>query len=122
MINMNKLIADINLAPPGGFQGPGPLGNPGANAPTLFSQTLSKIIGVLTVVSFIWFTFQFVFGAIRIVTSGGDKAALEGARKQITTGIIGVVVVVAAIFIVSLIGTLLGIPNILNPVCILDKC
>lgn len=116
---MNKLIADINLAPPGGFQGPGPLGNPGTNAPALFTQTLSKIIGVLTVVSFIWFTFQFVFGAIRIITSGGDKAAVEAARKQITTGVIGLVVVVAAIFIIQLIGTILGVPDILNPTSIL---
>lgn len=116
----NILAADIPLAPPGGFTGTGPLGNPGANAPALFSQTLSKIIGVMTVVIFIWFTFQFIFGAIRIVTSGGDKAALEGARKQLMTGIIGLVVTVAAVFIVQLIGTILGIPNILNPASLLN--
>ncbi len=118
---MKKLIADINLAPEGGFQGPGPLGNPGNNAPALFTQTLSKIIGVLTVVIFIWFTFQFIFGAIRIVMSGGDKAAVEAARKQITTGIVGLVIVVAAIFIIGLIGTLFGITNILNPTCIISN-
>ncbi len=111
----NILAIDIPLAPSGGFQGTGPLGNPGSSAPDLFNSAISKIIGVMTIVAFVWFTFQLVFGAIRIVTSGGDKGALEGARKQITTGIIGLVVVVAAIFIVSLIGTLLGIPNILNP-------
>src|SRR5258708_7741626 len=119
---MQKLLAaDINVGP---LQGAGPLGNPGsaAGACNLFTSTLSKIIGVLTVVAFIWFTFQIVLGALRIVGSGGDKAAIEGARKQITTGIIGVVMVVAAIFIVSLIGTILGIPNILNPVAIINGC
>ncbi len=111
----NLLTVDIPLAPSGGFQGiGGPLSNPGSNAPTLFTDAISKIIGVLTVIAFIWFTFMTIIGAIRILASGGDKAALEGARKQITTGIIGIVVVVSAIFIVSLVGTILGIPNILD--------
>lgn len=109
---MKKFIADISVGP---LQGVGTLGNPQGNAPSLFSSTLSKIIGVITVVGFILFTFQIIFGALRIISSGGDKAAVEGARKQITAGIIGVVVMIAGIFIVSLIGTLLGIPDILNP-------
>jgi hypothetical protein len=115
---MNKLIADIQLGP---LEGVGHLGKPGTNAPGLFSSTLSKIIGVITVVGFIWFTFQVIFGAIRIITSGGDKASVESARKQITTGVIGVVVMVSGIFIVSLVGQLLGIPNILNPICIIEN-
>jgi hypothetical protein len=115
---MNKLIADIQVGP---LQGVGPLGAPGGNASFLFSSTLSKIIGVITVVGFIWFTFQVIFGAVRIIASGGDKAAVESARKQITTGIIGVVVMVSGIFIVSLVGQLLGINNILNPLCIIEN-
>src|SRR3989304_10566689 len=104
---MKKLLTvDIPLAPPGGFKGIGPLGETsGSTAPGQFTDAISKIIGVLTVIAFIWFTFMTIIGAIRILASGGDKAALEGARKQITTGIIGIVVVVAAIFIVSLVGT-----------------
>src|SRR5579859_789410 len=112
---MKNLIADISVGP---LQGVGPLGTSGANAPQQFNDTLSKVIGVMTVVAFVWFTFMIIIGAIRIVGSGGDKGAVEAARKQITTGIIGIVVVVAAIFIVSLIGTILGIPSILNPICI----
>ena|SRR5258708_378204 len=112
----NLIAADINVGP---LQGIGPLGKSGANAPTQFNDTLSKVIGVMTVVAFIWFTFMVVSGAIRIIGSGGDKAGVEGARKQITTGIIGVIVVIAAIFIVSLLGRILGVNNILNPTCIL---
>jgi hypothetical protein len=117
---MIKLIADQSLGPQ--LQGIGPLANPGssAGAGTLFNSTISKIIGVMTVVAFIFFTFQVVIGAIRIVASGGDKGAIEGARKQITTGVIGVVMVVAAIFIVKLIGLILGLNNILDPTCILS--
>lgn len=116
---MIKLIAvDIPLAPPGGFKGFGPLGFQGttaADAPGLFATAVSAVIGVMTFVAFIWFTFQFLIGGIRILGSGGDKAALEGAKKQITSGLIGIVVVIAALFIVSLVGYILGIPNPLNP-------
>lgn len=116
---MNKLLAIQLGSHP--FTGIGPLGNGDPkNAGNVFSATLSKIIGVMTVIAFIWFTFQVILGAIGIISSGGDKAAVEKARKQITTGIVGVVMVVAAIFIVSLIGTILGVNNILNPVCILS--
>lgn len=118
---MKELLAQINV---GNLEGPGTLGSGinDVNAPTLFTSTLSKIIGVLTVVSFIWFTFQIIIGALRIVMSGGDKAALEGARKQITNGILGVVITVVAIFLVDLVGTILGIPAILNPACIITVC
>lgn len=119
---MQKLLATTITVGP--LQGAGPLGNFNSlgGACSLFTSTLSRVIGVITVVGFIWFTFQIVLGAIRIVGSGGDKAAIEGARKQITSGIIGVIIVVAAIFIVSLIGTILGVPNILNPVSIINGC
>ena len=116
---MKKLLADFQLAP-SQLEGFGPLGQSGANAGTQFNDTLSKIIGVMTVVAFIWFTFQIVLGAIRIVSSGGDKGAIEGARKQITTGIVGVIIVVAALFLVSLLGAILGFNSILNPACILS--
>jgi hypothetical protein len=110
---MNTL-ADIPLSPPGGFKGVGPLGNPSGSGIGTFSQFLSSTIGLLTIVAFIWFVFVFISGAIGIISSGGDKAALESAQKRITNGLIGLVVVIAAIFIVDLIGNLLGIPNILN--------
>jgi len=118
---MKNLIAQINVGTLGGPSF-GPLGTTGAQAKDQFSSTISKIIGVLTVVAFIWFTFQVLIGALRIVMSGGDKGALESARKQITAGVIGVVITVSAIFIVDLIGTILGIPAILNPACIITKC
>ena len=67
------------------------------------------VIGVMTVVAIIWFLFTLITGAISIIGSGGDKQALESARKKITTGVIGLVVVIASIFILDLIGTIFGI-------------
>lgn len=111
---MNKL-ADIELAPKDGFRGFGPLGlEKGQSAPEVFTQFISNTIGLMTIVAIIWFVILMIMGAIGIISSGGDKASLETARKRITTGVIGFVVVVAAIFIVQLIGKIIGIPNILD--------
>lgn len=112
----NLLAADIQLAPPGGFKGFGKLGLQGelsTNADLVFTKFISSAIGVMTIIAFIWFIFIFFIGAIGIISSGGDKQALESARKKITSGIVGIVVVIAAIFVIKLIGYLIGV-DILN--------
>ena len=115
---MTNLIAQssIPLAPSGGFTGFGPLGN--VTSPTSAIETFSKFItatiGIMTVIAIIWFVFIFITGAIAWMGAGGDKNALEAAKKRITTGIIGLAITVIAIFIIDLIGNLIGIKNILN--------
>ncbi len=110
---MNK-IAQINLAPPGGFSGPGSLGtNLAGREENLFATLISNIIGVMTAIAFIWFVIQFMIGAIGWITSGGDKGKVEAARGKITTGFIGLVVVISAIFIADFVGSVLDLP-ILN--------
>ncbi len=90
-------------------------GGSGADAPTVFNKLLSASIGLMTVIAIIWFVFVFITGAIAIIGSGGEKGAYEAARKKIMTGVIGIVVVIAAIFVIDLVGWLLGINLILNP-------
>lgn len=110
---MNYLTqSEVNF---GEFKGFGTLGNPGGGTGIeIFSKFISSTIGIMTIVAIIWFVFVFFIGAIGIITAGGDKQALESARKKIITGIIGIVVVVAAIFIIKFVGFLIGIPNILD--------
>ena len=86
----------------------------GSNAVQLFADVLSTTIGLLTVIAALYFMFMLITGAIGIIGSGGDKGAYEDARRKITTGAIGLVVVIAAMFIMDLITTLLGINNILD--------
>ena len=106
-----KYLAAINI---GSFSGPGPLGKPtDATAPTMFSTLISGIIGVMTAIAFIWFVFQFFTAAISWISAGGDKNKVAEARSQITTSVIGLVVVISAIFIVGFLGNLLGV-NILD--------
>lgn len=109
----NYIAAVQPLGPP--LNRPGNLGTPGSQAPTLFNSILSSIIGFITVIAFIYFMFTLITGALGIISAGGDKGKIETARSRLTTGIIGVIVVVAAFFIVDLIATLLGLPDFLDP-------
>lgn len=116
---MNKL-ADIELYnEPGGFTGFGTYGLAdtlkASSYGTLFNMFISSAIGVITVVAFVWFIFILITGSIAIITSAGDKQAMENAKKKISSGLIGLVVLIASLFIVSLVGQFLGIDSILNP-------
>ncbi|HJY98837.1 MAG TPA: hypothetical protein VJ227_03930 [Patescibacteria group bacterium] len=106
---MNKL-AQFDF---GTFEGFGPLGKPGGEGVNLFTQIISSAIGLITVIAFIWFVFLFITGAISIMTAGGDKQKLESSRQKIVNAIVGVIVIIAAMSVISLIGTIFGI-DILN--------
>lgn len=105
----------IELGP---LEGIGPLGSPELTnertAVGTFITILSSIIGIITIIAIIWFVFVFFIGAISWLSSGGDKTKLQNAQKQITTGIIGLLIVLFATFFINLIGNLIGIPNILS--------
>ena len=113
---MKNLIAQagIEIAPSGGFQGIGRFENPQEDGVTDLASIISMAIGVMTIVAIIWFLFTLLTGAISIIGSGGDKQALESAKKRITTGAIGLIVVILAIVIINLLGKFLGITNILD--------
>ena len=111
---MKNLMAQnpVDLGPP--FRGFGPLGLEGKeDAPTVFASFISTIIGFLTIAAIIYFLIALFSGALAIITSGGDKGKLEAAKSRITSGLVGLVIVIAAIFIIDLIGILFGFP-ILN--------
>jgi len=119
---MENFIAQrqINI---GNLRGIGPLGLEGGDAttaPAIFTSFLSKTIGLLTVVASIWFIFQLLTGAIGIISAGGDKGKVESAKSKITNGLIGLVIVIVAIFIIDLIGWLIGFSLILDPTQLLN--
>jgi len=67
---------------------------------------LGFFIGVLV------FFFIMIMGAIQWITSGGDKAAVEGARGKITNAIVGVVILLSLFALLKVIEDFFGI-NIL---------
>jgi hypothetical protein len=86
----------------------------GSGPVSTLASLISTTIGLLTVLAAIYFMYVLITGAIGIISSGGDKGAYEDARRKITTGLIGLVIVIAAIFIMRLAATFLGIPDILD--------
>ena len=97
------------------------LANPGTNSPTVAARIISTAIGILTVVAVVYFLFQLLSGGISIISAGGDKGAYEDARRKITTGVIGLVITIAGIFIFNIVATLLGIEGILNLTTIIPQ-
>jgi hypothetical protein len=111
----NKIALNIPL---GNLRGTGLLGleNIAAgNAPDILNLLLSTLIGVMTMIAALWFLFQVIIGAYSWITAGGDKTAIENARKSILNGLMGLSIVIAAIFILDLVGELFRLPFITDP-------
>lgn len=75
---------------------------------------ISQMIGVLTVVSSLFFVIYFVMGAFKWVTAGGEASKIQKARDQMIQGVTGLIIIVGAYGIIGLVGTILGI-DILQP-------
>ncbi|MFH0749889.1 MAG: hypothetical protein V1917_03170 [Candidatus Gottesmanbacteria bacterium] len=115
-----KLLA-VDLGKIGGTgpdAGLGPFGGTTFTGPTAFSaftNAISAIIGLLTIVAAIWFLIQVTMGGISWITAAGDKAKLTEARDKISNAFIGLVVVVAGWAILALAGQFFGWDTILLP-------
>ncbi len=115
-------IAQINLYQGEGLKGYGSLGLENADpstSGTLLNKIISTTVGVLTSVIFIYFVVSFFAGALAWITAGGDQKKVEGARKKLTNSLIGLVIAVAAIFLIELVGRILGV-DILRPDALLN--
>jgi len=77
------------------------------------NDLLPRLIGMSLVIGIIIFLFIMLIGAIQWITSGGDKAALEGARGKITNAIIGIIILFSVFAILKIVEDFFGI-NILT--------
>jgi len=92
-----------------------PITPPRPGTPTQQAENLiSQGIGVLTIVAIVYFTIQIILAGFNFLTSEGDEKKVEAARKRITDGLVGIVIVVAAVTLASLIGRIVGLGDILN--------
>jgi hypothetical protein len=55
------------------------------------------------------------------MASGGDKGKLAEARSRMITGVVGLTIVVAALFIAEILGSLVGLGDILNPTSYINR-
>lgn len=83
------------------------------------TKVVSTVIGIITVSAGIYFLFQLLIGAFTWMTSSGDKGKLTQAQDRMVHSVIGLIIVVAAYAIVSIVGGLLGF-DILNPQNLLE--
>lgn len=108
----SRLIAQVReYGLNGTIEGLGPYGtNLGsvASVNDQFATLLSNTIGVMTVGGGIWFTFQIIQGAITWIGAAGDKAAVQGSQKRITSAVTGLIILVGVMMIVAVIGEILG--------------
>ena len=72
-------------------------------------NVLGFVITIAFVIAVLIALFYLVWGGIKWITSGGDKAGVEGARSQIIASIIGLIIVFLAFFILNLV---LGLFNL----------
>ena len=82
------------------FKGLGELSLPGI---------VSAFITLTLVIAALVFFFMLVIGGIKWIASGGDKAQTETARSQITSALIGLVIVFSAWAIAQLIKSFFGV-------------
>jgi len=57
----------------------------------------------------------FIYAGATYITSKGDPAKVENAKKTMTYAILGLVLIFLSFFIVQLISTLTGVEQIANP-------
>lgn len=94
---------NLNTCPQGQF---GPLCNFQANS---LGNIVSAVVTTLLIIATLIALFFLIWGGIRWVTSGGDKAKVESARNTIIAAIIGLVIAFLAYFILTLVLSIFGL-------------
>lgn len=83
-------------------------------------RILTMAVGFLTVVGGLTFLIFFLIGGITWITAAGDTKKVEDAKKYMTNGAIGIIIIVAAYAVIWIVGEVLGL-KILNPADTIDK-
>ena len=97
---LGPVLAQIDLVPTGQFSNLGSI--------TITGLVSAAVVLILVIAALVFF-FMLIFGGIKYITSGGDKAQTEAARGTITAALIGLVIVFSAWAIITLINTFFAI-------------
>ena len=76
---------------------------------TFFGVFIPKMITIVFIIGGIAFMFMLLLGAVKWITSGGDKAQVESARTQITQALTGLVVMFSVWAIANLVKSIFGV-------------
>ncbi|MFH1895915.1 MAG: pilin [bacterium] len=101
----------LQILNPTGYANPGG----GPQSSMVLGDLLNNVIGAVFIVGGILLLVYLFFGAFKYMTAGGDDKATDTAKKMMTNAVIGIVIMTVSFFIVRIAGTVLGMPNILQP-------
>lgn len=104
---MKNFLA-LDLKPITGFD-TGFTANPLADPASRFSSAVSNIIGVITIFAGLSFVIWFVIGAFTWITSADNTQKLDQAKNQMSSAILGLVIVILTVPLVYVIGRVLGL-------------
>jgi len=74
-----------------------------------FSTFIPRLVSIILIVGSLAFFFMFILGAVRWISSGGDKGQVESARTQITQALTGLVVMFSVYAVALLLNTIFGV-------------
>lgn len=77
----------------------------------IFFNIVSSVIGLSAIVLLV----VLVFGGFQYITAGSEPGKVEGARKTLTYGILGIVIILTSYLIIQIISFALGLESSLNP-------
>ena len=70
---------------------------------TKIGTVIATIVTIVLIAAALIALFFLIFGGIRWITSGGDKAKVESARNTIIASIIGLIIALLAFFIITIV-------------------
>lgn len=79
--------------------------------PENFKGLVELGVSAMFVIGGIAFILLFIYGAIRYITSAGDVKAVDGAKKNITAAIVGVLIMASAYSVAWFLNKTLGAPT-----------
>lgn len=98
----------------------GPFGNIGKSSDkyagiTAILDTISSVIGFMTIIAGIWFLFMILFAGYEWISAGGDTKKISSARDRITHAFTGLVIVIGAWSLLAVAGQFFGFDILVNP-------
>lgn len=66
-------------------------------------SAVGKIVSILLILAIILSLLYLIYGGIKYITSGGDKAKIDGARSHITAAIVGLIISLLSFFIINVV-------------------
>ena len=101
-------LAQIGLPPQPAGRGTPTAANAGDSLRNLISNTIT----IFFTVGGIGFTIMIIWGSVNWILSEGDKEKIAGARKRITTAIVGLTLLSMTFLIMLVAGQVLGISSL----------